>query len=79
LFGGHLHIRYYGPRSAEALAQASGFANCKVKTRGFAFAESEELRGQWYKPFAKLAQGFLSPLAGPFGAGHRLRMIFEKG
>ena len=79
LFGGHLHIRFYGPKSARVLAERAGFASVECRTRGFALRESEEMRGAWYKPFFKLAQGFVSPLAGPMGAGHRLRMIFHKG
>ena len=48
------------------------------ETRSFAFRESEELEGHWYKPLCKVAQGFISPFAGPLGAGHRLRMKFTK-
>jgi len=77
-FGGHLHIRFYGPASARALARAAGFASVRCTTRGFAFAESREIKGRWYRPFAQLAQGVISPLAGPLGQGHRLRMRFHK-
>ncbi len=78
-FGGHMHIRFYAPRSAAALAQAAGFARVRCLTSGFAFRENEELRGRWYRPLLKLAQAPLSPLATAAGAGHRLVMEFEKG
>ena len=77
-FGGHLHIRFYSPRSAEALARAAGFESVACKTRGFAFLEAEEMRGLWYKPLVKLAQAPLSTLATAAGAGHRLVMTFRK-
>lgn len=78
-FGGHMHIRFYSPRSAAALARAAGFAACAVHTSGFAFLEAEEMRGRWFKPFLKLAQAPLSPLATAARAGHRLVMLFQKG
>jgi 2-polyprenyl-3-methyl-5-hydroxy-6-metoxy-1,4-benzoquinol methylase len=77
-FGGHLHIRFYSPTSARALARAAGFAAVECRTSGFAFREAEELRGRWYKPLCKLAQAPLSPLASACGAGHRLVMILHK-
>ncbi len=77
-FGGHLHIRFYSPQSAEALARAAGFAAVACKTRGFAFLEAEEMRGRWYKPLLKLAQGPISTCATAAGAGHRLVMTFLK-
>jgi len=78
-FGGHLHIRYFGPRSATALGKAAGFARVRTRTRGFAFRESGELRGRAYAAPVRVAQALISPLAGPMGGGHRLTMIFEKG
>jgi 2-polyprenyl-3-methyl-5-hydroxy-6-metoxy-1,4-benzoquinol methylase len=78
-FGGHMHIRFYSPRSAAALARAAGFAAVRCRTSGFAFLEAEEMRGRWYKPFLKLAQAPISPLATIAGAGHRLVMEFERG
>lgn len=78
-FGGHLHIRYFGPRSAAALGKAAGFAQVRTRTRGFALRESGELRGRAYAAPVRVAQALISPLAGPLGAGHRLTMIFEKG
>ena len=78
-FGGHMHIRFYSPRSAVALARAAGFARVTCLTSGFAFRENEELRGCWYRSLLKLAQAPLSPLATVAGRGHRLVMEFEKG
>lgn len=78
-FGGHMHIRFYSPRSAAALAHAAGFSALECHTHGFAFLEAEEMRGRWYKPFLKLLQAPLSPLATLAGAGHRLVMLFHKG
>lgn len=78
-FGGHLHIRFYSPPAAAALARAAGFARVTCRATGFAFREAEELRGRWYKPFVKLAQGPISSLATAAGAGHRLVMHFERG
>lgn len=78
-FGGHMHIRYYCPRAAVALAKRAGFARARSRTSGFAFAEAGQLRGHWYRPLAKIAQGLLSPLASLAGAGHRLVMVLEKG
>jgi SAM-dependent methyltransferase len=78
-FGGHMHIRFYSPRSAAALARAAGFARAECRTRGFAFRENGELAGHWYRPLVKLAQAPLSPLAGALGAGQRLVMLFHKG
>ena len=78
-FGGHLHIRFYSPESAAALARAAGFTSVTCRTSGFAFREAAELRGRWYKWIVKLAQGPLSTLATARGAGHRLMMEFEKG
>lgn len=77
-FGGHMHIRYYSPKAAEALAKRAGFARARSRTSGFAFAEAGELRGHWYRPLAKVAQGVLSPMASLAGAGHRLVMVLEK-
>lgn len=76
-FGGHLHIRFYSPPAAAALARAAGFARVACRATGFAFREAEELRGRWYKPFVKLAQGPISSLASAAGAGHRLVMTLE--
>jgi 2-polyprenyl-3-methyl-5-hydroxy-6-metoxy-1,4-benzoquinol methylase len=78
-FGGHLHIRFYSPTSAAALARAAGFESLECRTRGFALREAEELRGRWYKPLFKLAQAPLSPLATAAGAGHRLVLTFHRG
>jgi SAM-dependent methyltransferase len=78
-FGGLMHIRVFSPRAAEALARAAGFASVRAQTRGFAFRESAEARGRWFKPFMQVAQACNSPLAGPCGAGHRLTMRFERG
>jgi SAM-dependent methyltransferase len=77
-FGGHLHIRFWSPSSGAALARAAGFARADAATSGFAFREAEEMRGRWYKPLAKLAQGPLSTLARAAGAGHRLTLLLEK-
>lgn len=77
-FGGHLHIRFYSPRAAEALARAAGFEAVRCETRGFALREAGELRGRWYKPAVQIAQALVSPAAGPLGAGHRLSMWFER-
>jgi len=77
-FGGHLHIRFYSPPAAAALARAAGFARVECRTRGFAFREAEELRGRWWKPLLKAAQGPISTLAGAAGRGHRLVMTFHK-
>ncbi len=77
-FGGHLHIRFYSPRSAAALARAAGFDSVECRTRGFAFLEAAELRRRWYKPLLKLAQAPLSTLATAAGAGHRLVMTFHR-
>jgi SAM-dependent methyltransferase len=78
-FCGHGHIRFYSPKAAKALAAATGFASVSSETRGFAFLESEEMRGRWFKPLAKLAQGIASPFARRFAAGHRLTMWFRRG
>ena len=78
-FGGHMHIRYYGPRSAAALGKAAGFAEVRTRTRGFAFRESGELRGRAYAAPVRVAQALISPFAAPLGQGHRLTMIFQKG
>jgi SAM-dependent methyltransferase len=78
-FGGHLHIRFYSPPAAAALARAAGFAAVECRARGFAFLEAEEMRGLWYRPFLKLVQGPISTLATAAGAGHRLLMLFRKG
>lgn len=77
-FGGHMHIRFYSPPSARALARAAGFAGVECHTRGFAFLEAEEMRGRWYRPILKLVQAPLSPLATAARAGHRLVMLFRK-
>ena len=77
-FGGHMHIRFYSPRSAAALARASGFAAVETRTSGFAFLEASEMRGRWYKPFLKLAQAPLSPLARGGARGHRLVITLHK-
>jgi len=77
-FGGHLHIRFFSPRAAEALAEASGFESVTSETRGFAFQEAAEVRGKWYRPFAQVTQGIVSQFAGVRGAGHRLRMRFRR-
>ena len=77
-----VELRFFGGLSveetAEVLARASGFSSVECTTRSFAFRESEELEGCWYKPLCKAAQGVISPFAGPFRAGHRLRMMFTK-
>ena len=73
------HIRFYGPKAAEALATAAGFASVVCDTHGFAFLEADEMRGRWFKPVAKLAQGLVSPFARHFAAGHRLTMWFRRG
>jgi SAM-dependent methyltransferase len=78
-FGGHMHIRFYSPPAARALARAAGFESVECHTHGFAFLESKEARGHWYRPFLKLLQLPLSPLATAAGAGHRLVMVFRKG
>ena len=78
-FGGHMHIRFYSPQSAAALARASGFASVVCHTRGFALRENGELAGRWYRSLVKLAQGPVSPLAGLCGAGQRLVMHLRKG
>ena len=78
-FGGHMHIRFYSPSSARALAHAAGFATLDCHTRGFAFLEAEEMRAHWYRPLLKLLQAPLSPLATAAGAGHRLVLLFHKG
>lgn len=78
-FGGPFHIRFYSPRAARSLAGAAGFASVETCTRGFAFLESAEARGRWFRPFMQVAQALISPLAGPFGAGHRLSMRFQRG
>jgi SAM-dependent methyltransferase len=77
-FGGHLHIRFYSPRTAQALARSCGFARVQTRTSGFAFLEAEEMRGRWFKPILKLAQAALSPLVRFGGRGQRLVMTFEK-
>jgi len=78
-FGGHMHIRYYGPKAAAALGAAAGFAEVRTRTRGFAFRESGELEGRGYAVPVRLAQALISPLAGPLGQGHRLTMLLTKG
>jgi SAM-dependent methyltransferase len=78
-FGGHMHIRFYSPRTAASLARASGFARVEARTSGFAFLEAEEMRGRWFKPILKIAQAPLSPFARVGGRGQRLVMTFEKG
>lgn len=77
-FGPLMHIRFYSPRAAESLARIAGFSSVRSSTRGFAFLESAEMRGRWYKLALKACQALVSPLAGPFGAGHRLTMRFYK-
>lgn len=77
-FGPLLHVRFYSPRAAAALGRAAGFARVHCRTRGFALRESAEIRGRWYKPAVKLAQALVSPLAGPFQAGHRLTIRMWK-
>lgn len=72
------HIRFYGPRSAQALGRAAGFSEMRTSTSGFAFREGGELKGHWYRPLVRWAQSPLSALAGPCGAGHRLTMRFIK-
>ena len=78
-FAANGHIRFYGPQSAQELARAAGFTRVETSTSGFAFRESGELRGHWYRTFVRWAQGPISVLAGPCGAGHRLTMRFVKG
>ena len=78
LFGRLGHIRYWGPKSARALAQVAGFRGVNVMTSGFAFREARELSGRWYAPLVKIAQNVVSPLAGPCRAGHRLRLLFTR-
>ncbi len=75
-FASHGHIRFYSPKAARALGEAASFSGVSTQTRGFAFRESSEMRGRWYKPLAKVTQNLISPLAGPCGAGHRLTMRF---
>ena len=77
-FGGHGHIRFFGPESAEALCKAGGFERVRVDTRGFAFVDGIALRGHWYRPAVRITQSLVSPFAGPFGAGHRLSMRFYR-
>ncbi|MFT6042506.1 MAG: 2-polyprenyl-3-methyl-5-hydroxy-6-metoxy-1,4-benzoquinol methylase [Gammaproteobacteria bacterium] len=77
-FGGHLHIRYFGPNNAKYLSEKAGFQSIEVHTHGFAFGESCELKGQWYKGLAKVVQGLLSPFATLAGRGHRLLLVFHK-
>jgi len=77
-FGGHMHIRYYGPKAAAALGLAAGFAEVRTWTRGFAFRESGELRDRAYAVPVRIAQALVSPLAGPLGRGHRLTMELRK-
>lgn len=77
-FGGHLHIRFYSPESARALGRAAGFGAVECQTSGFAFREAEELRGRWWKPLCKLAQGPVSTLARACNSGHRLVMTLHK-
>ena len=77
-FGGHMHIRFFSPRSATALARAAGFAGVECHTRGFAFLEAEEMRGHWYRPLLKAAQAPASVLASLAGAGHRLVILLRK-
>lgn len=78
-FGGHMHIRFYSPRTAAALARACDFARVTTRTSGFAFLEAEEMRGRWFKPILKIAQAPLSPFARVGGRGQRLVMTLEKG
>jgi SAM-dependent methyltransferase len=77
-FGGHDHIRYWSPRAGRALAEATGFELLAAQTRGFAFRESREMRGRWYKPLVTIAQALVSPIAGPVGAGHRLTLRMRR-
>ena len=63
--------------SKQPLAKTCGYASVECESHGFAFAESEELRGKWFKLPAKLAQAPLSTLARIAGAGHRLSMRFR--
>ncbi|MFT5197992.1 MAG: SAM-dependent methyltransferase [Planctomycetota bacterium] len=76
-FGGHLHIRFYGPGSARALAQKAGYKSVDVHTHGFAFGEAKEMKGKWYKLPAKVVQGLLSPIVTVLGRGHRLLCVFH--
>jgi SAM-dependent methyltransferase len=77
-FHGPFHIRFYSPKAARSLARAAGFASVETRTHGFAFLESAEARGRWFRPFMQVAQALISPLAGPAGAGHRLTMRFRR-
>jgi SAM-dependent methyltransferase len=77
-FAANGHIRFYGPTSAQALGRAAKFKRVEVTTSGFALREGGELKGHWYRPLVRWAQGPLSALAGPAGAGHRLTMRFIK-
>ena len=77
-FGGHDHIRYWSPRAMAALARATGMELDSARTHGFAFCERDELRDAWYRPLVKLSQACVSPLAGPFGAGHRLTVTLRR-
>ena len=77
-FGGCLHIRFYSPPAAAALGRAAGFAAVSARTRGFAFRDSREMRGRWFRPVVQLAQNLVSPFAGPLGAGHRLRIVLRR-
>lgn len=77
-FGPGGHIRYYGPTSAKALGRAAGFRDVRATTRGFALREGGELKGRWYKPLVRAAQGPVSSLATLCNAGHRLTMRFVK-
>ncbi len=77
-FGPGGHIRFYGPTSAKALGRAAGFTDVRTSTRGFALREGGELKGRWYKPLVRAAQGPVSSLATLCNAGHRLTMRFVK-
>jgi SAM-dependent methyltransferase len=77
-FQGPFHIRFYSPKAARSLARATGFASVQTRTRGFAFLESAEARGHWFRPFMQIAQSLISPVAGLVGAGHRLTMKFQR-
>jgi 2-polyprenyl-3-methyl-5-hydroxy-6-metoxy-1,4-benzoquinol methylase len=72
------HIRYWSPRAGRALAKSCGLELVAAPTRGFAFRESREVRGRWYRPLLTLAQAPLSPLAGWVGAGHRMTLILRR-
>jgi SAM-dependent methyltransferase len=74
----HGHIRFFGPRSARALARAAGFEGVTTHTQGFAFLDGSETRGRWYRPLLKLLQALPSSVAGWFGAGHKLTMRFTR-